>query len=614
MELSIKGLLGIDSLSLVFKTLINIIVGVNEAGKSSIRDAIKLCLTGTARNLVTHNEQAALIRDGAKAAEVNISLPSGKITLKKTPRTPRTADGPVPVKKEDREMAAIACDPLLFLSLPEKIRREIIFRMIPGLNLSQEDIGSRLAGLLSAEDPKQPLKELEKLAVGKLAGIAASEGFKAAEIEAVARRREAKAVLKDAKVEEPKQMVMVGDTEFILPDYKEAELIKGLERLQKSRDDLLQKKGKAAGEYEAEMDKLPELQKELAALDAHPLKPPEPGEIKQLQSAIDAKRPTVEDFQKQIGIMESYNAPKSFPAICPAFSGFEIPCGKARQEAVAGKKAEAPSRIEKVRGFLKIQQEEMERLEKDLQEAQAKAHYPQKRQDLAEKIDNLRAQATIKVQLDEEIAVLDAAIKNAQELLGAVRSFCKEKDAFDAAAVKLSTADKEALLYDVLAKALAPEGIPSRMISEALAPMNDLLQLAAVHLFPGRTLILNKDLGIELSGKPYVILSKSAKFRVGVAFQYALAKLAGAPLLMIDEADILDAQNRGKLINFARSIKKDFYKILVFATSDCARASQSPDIQVWVLSQGKIEPLNQGFTFKAGKIIPDEEAAQKMAA
>jgi len=101
---------------------------------------------------------------------------------------------------------------------------------------------------------------------------------------------------------------------------------------------------------------------------------------------------------------------------------------------------------------------------------------------------------------------------------------------------------------------------------------------------------------------------------VGVAFQYALAKLAGARLLMIDEADILDAQNRAQLIGFLLETQPEFDTILVFATSDHARASLNPDIQLWVLLDGKIYPLNKGFRFKDGKIIPEAEAMEKEAA
>jgi DNA repair exonuclease SbcCD ATPase subunit len=212
---------------------------------------------------------------------------------------------------------------------------------------------------------------------------------------------------------------------------------------------------------------------------------------------------------------------------------------------------------------------------------------------LADKVAKLKEQAKERDELDQEITTLNVRLQNGRELLEAVRTFWRQKDEAKAAAEKLAKANKEAAFYDALAKALAPEGILSRLIAAALQPMNGLLQVAAVHLFPGRALILNRDLGIELSGAPYAVLSKSEQFRVGMAFQYALAKMAGARLLLIDEADLLDPQNRGGLVGFLLEVQPEFDFILVFAASDHAEPSPVPEIQVWWLEDGKIKPVNQ---------------------
>jgi hypothetical protein len=194
-------------------------------------------------------------------------------------------------------------------------------------------------------------------------------------------------------------------------------------------------------------------------------------------------------------------------------------------------------------------------------------------------------------QLDQKIAVLDARMKTGYDLLDAVRDFWRKKEAAEAVTAKVAQAEKEITLYDALAKALAPDGIPSQLIGEAISPVNDLLEVASGHLFPGRNLALPEDLNIELSGSPYATLSKSTKFRVGVAFQYGLAKLAGARLLMIDEADILDPSNRTALIDFLLEIQPDFDTIIIFATSQEAKPSPIPEIKIWWLESGRIGPV-----------------------
>ena len=67
--------------------------------------------------------------------------------------------------------------------------------------------------------------------------------------------------------------------------------------------------------------------------------------------------------------------------------------------------------------------------------------------------------------------------------------------------------------------------------------------------------------------------------------------LAGARLLMIDEADILDPVNRAQLIDLLLAVRQDFDIILVFATSDEAKPSLVPEIQVWWLEEGRIIPV-----------------------
>lgn len=347
MEISIKDILGIESLSLNLKAPISIIVGKNEAGKSSIRDAIQWCLTGTARGRKTHNEQADLIRNGAKSAEVNITQTSGVITRKKTPKSAPAVVGSVP---KDEVMSAICCDPLTFLSFPENMRREIFFRLIPGLNPNRKDIVGRLICRLPEEISEEAICD----SVGDLAKLAAALGFKEAENEAITRRRIAKALIKEAgNLEDPKQKATIGDKEYILPDFQEAQVIEGLANLQESRDELLQRRGKAIGN----MDDLPKLEKELADLEANPIEPPKSGEVERLQAALEVSRRSLADLQKQVDSLGPGKAPKFFPVVCPVFQGFEIACPKARGIAVQGQKAADPVKAEKLQGFLKNETE-----------------------------------------------------------------------------------------------------------------------------------------------------------------------------------------------------------------------------------------------------------------
>jgi len=592
--IDIKNFLALKQVILNLQAPINIIAGANEAGKSSIRDAIQWCLTGQARGLKTHEQQAYLIREGAKAAEVTITLADGQaIVRKKTPKTPASIIGPVP---DDQIMASIICDPLTFLSLPDDKRREILFQLIPGLNPDPGKIKEIFIGqMLKAHGSVYECPDPEGF--HNLALMAASQGFKAAETEAITRRRIAKRARDEAKVEDPEARAIIGDREFVLPDIKQADVEAGLSALRVERDKLLQKRGKV----EAQTDKVPEMEQELGALVSNPVEPPDPSEIDEWQSALEINRPILDDLQKQVDGLASGKAPRFYPGNCPAFSEhLEVPCPSNGQVAIKGMEAPDPAKVKKLKDDMQDQQQQVVRLETGLKEAQAKqtayADYTKKRQELADKIAKFkehREQTTATAHLDEEIALLDARMKVGYDLLDAVREFWRQKEAAEAAQAKITEAEKEIVLYDSLAKALAPDGIPSQLIAEALEPFNKRLYMASSYLFPEYEdcpLVLTQDLEVYRQS-PYACLSKSARYRAGICFQYVLATLAGARLLMIDEADILDPVNRAQLIDFLLAVRQDFDTILVFATSNEAQPSQVPEIQVWWLEEGKIAPV-----------------------
>lgn len=194
--------------------------------------------------------------------------------------------------------------------------------------------------------------------------------------------------------------------------------------------------------------------------------------------------------------------------------------------------------------------------------------------------------------LDRLIEVQENVIEEKQLLLARIASYREALEASQKAEKEVAGLQDKVDFIDALVKALEPGGIPSQMILEALEGLNGYLAEAAAYLFPDRTLQVNGNLGIDLEGTPYTTLSKSAKFRVGVAFQYALARLAGARVLMIDEADILDHIGRVELINFLMTQLYNFDQMLVFFTAD--HPVLSPVADNWWLENGVIEKVTTG--------------------
>jgi len=547
--IAIRNFLALSQVTLELQAPINLIIGGNEHGKSSIRDALQVALTGQSRGLRTHEQQASFIREGAKAADIKITLADGQapITWHKTPKVAATRTGPVP---DDAVMATILSDPLHFLSLEDKARREGLFRLLPGLSPNRDEIHRRLAKLPEIE----ALFELEEvfeasaknqamsLNILNLCNMAAQGTFKDAETEAITRRIVGKRLVKEFTVQEPEPKVTIGGVLRILPDIQATDVEAGLTTIRAERDKLQQKRGKV----EAQADKLPELEASLVSLEASPPEPPDPDRpVEDFVKALEINRGILEKCRAKVAAMTEGSDPKAFPDTCPVHN---VECPSSRKVAVKGTKPQDvdPKVLEKAQADLKEQEKEVGLIEADLKTAQATQgafdSYTQTHQALVDKIAKLKeaqTQAQDTATIDEQITALDLRMKTGYELLDAVREFWRKKDAADQAQAKITAAEKEIALYDALAKALAPDGIPSQLIAEALGPVNERLAFASGYLFPDiddrAPLHLNGDLEVCRGITPYALLSKSARYRAGIAFQVVLAQLSNARLLLIDE-------------------------------------------------------------------------------
>lgn len=580
-HISAKGFLAFRFLELDLQAPINFFIGLNESGKSSIRDMVLWALTGQARGLKTHQEQALLIREGDKAAEVVLTYADeSTITRRKTLKSPPTSDGEAP---QDAVLAAILCDPFTFFSYPEAQRRELLFRLVPGLNPSPEDIALKLR--IFAPDPNYSLSGL--------ATLAATKGFPTAETEAITKRREAKRLRDSLQVNVPASIFSIPGEEgeeaktFDLSTLPLATIEKELTQVRQERDGLIKQKGKLEGDQ----TKLANLETELEALVIPDV--PREGLIEELHLALDEHRPTLDQLTVECSTLEQGAPAQLFPETCPVHN---VPCGSAGLVAIPAVDPSDPEMAAKVRAEHQALGQKINDLwaqvkaAKAGQEAHDKALARQETltQQIAKIKEDWQTPAEGGASLAQQIERLDGRVTVGEQVLEAAKDYQHQKEAAEAAEAKINEVEQEIGFYHAMAHALAADGIPSQMLSEALGPINKLLSYVCEFLFPCRPLFLTKDLEIVLDGTPLSVLSKSARFRAGVAFQYILAKLSGSRLLMIDEADILDPHNREEFTDFLLKIAPDFDNIFVFATSEHAASSPIPEIQIWWVKDGQV--------------------------
>jgi len=123
--------------------------------------------------------------------------------------------------------------------------------------------------------------------------------------------------------------------------------------------------------------------------------------------------------------------------------------------------------------------------------------------------------------------------------------------------------------WDKIASALAPDGIPSEMLGEALKPINDRITASVAALnFPGKVHISSDMTIMEDDGKLYSLSSKATRLLIDSMIAEAISHVAGIKFFMVDEFDLLDMQSRSNYLNWLIELanNKEIDTAIIFGT------------------------------------------------
>lgn len=115
--------------------------------------------------------------------------------------------------------------------------------------------------------------------------------------------------------------------------------------------------------------------------------------------------------------------------------------------------------------------------------------------------------------------------------------------------------------WDKIASALAPDGIPGKMLHAALDPIN--ARLAESSAATGwKLVVINPDMSISYEDRSYGLSSASAKWRANVMIAEAVSHVADIKFLMADEFDLLDLPSRSACLKWFLSLARSGEMIL----------------------------------------------------
>jgi len=602
---------------------INFFAGHNNAGKTSILAAIEWALTGRCIWTDKAGRGAAdLVRQGEKQAAVALDVEGLGVVVRSLPphslqveRASGVNEGQAAIYNYlgvDESRLQVAFNAGAFLAMSQAEQRAFLFSAY-GLSWTAEQVAAELARWLA--EKKYSDEEAQRLAAKARgyypAGVASGpEIFEAMEKRAKEERRELKKYKQ--QIESALDEIKAASLNQVPPEGLE-DLKNRLAGMKKRRDEMLKACGasrEAQARRQALEERIAQAEKKTAGARARAESlaaeleglggpgeasgtPNSAGEEEELQEKVDAAGRAVAAAKSKLeAIDKAGQALTSKDRRCPLAPGL-LQCGLTEDQldavliSLRREHKITSQELERQKAALKEATEKLAAVRKSQEESQARARrvlliqgelntQKQLAEALEASIAGLRKEMASLPEEDqgllEDLDQLEAAICRAESALaqhGEAEALAGRKAALER---DFETLDAEVADLEVLVKALGPDGLRRDLLAGILegfvGRVNDRLGRLTegayqVSLAPDMAILCRANGGPLL---PLKLLSKSEQLRVGIAVSEALSAAAGLRFIAIDEADMLDQENRDLLAGMLLDTADEFDQVLVFTT------------------------------------------------
>lgn len=526
-KIEVANVAGLARADINLSTPVLLVAGANMAGKSSLKDAISMAMTGVPARVSKKKDLDQMVHDGAKKGRATIY--SGEEVLGQFTLPKGEFAGP---EIKNAEWLTLMIDPAKFSAMSSDERRTALFKITgcsAGMKAIEPLLAKRSLDMTMFEEVKPMLRS----------------GFPAAEKFAQDKAREAKGAWKATTGEQWGSDKAEGwEPEAITATVEQADLDAATQALAAIDQDLAEAQ-QTLGQRKAERDAAAGRQQRIAELT----------ELAGLTERRQAK--LTEDEKRAAEWGEKLSIAKHAASGQRNANHQNCPCCSALLEVQADgtliaavddvvqveDAAELARRVTEYEGYLASAQRAVENSKRDLQQSK----------DAAAKLEEL--------QQAEAAAPSDEALANAQELINDLRqqraaAYAKQQalqEAIDAVAgrskmIKQAAGwHREVTNWLAIAEAMSPEGIPADLLSQALAPINQSLSVLAG--MAGWPLVeISRDIEVTSQGRPYGLISESEKWRADTLLALAIAQITELRLVVLDRFDVLEPKARGQVI------------------------------------------------------------------
>lgn len=190
--------------------------------------------------------------------------------------------------------------------------------------------------------------------------------------------------------------------------------------------------------------------------------------------------------------------------------------------------------------------------------------------------------------LEKQIAELEERITKGQGVLAEASAYEQKLEAYRSASTRRERLEAGREAADTLAKWMGPSGVQAKMSAGKLGPFVEAINATLgkfgyscsleMEPFSLRVCRVGTDSPVQLELDS---LSESEKWRWSLAFQAAVAKVSGLNLVVCDGADILVGANRGALIKAV--LGAGIEQVFILASVE-AKGALPPEVTVFDLA------------------------------
>lgn len=565
-QVVISNVLGLARADIVCTAPVVIVAGNNEAGKSTLSDAISMAILGTPRRVKLKKELGQLLHDSAEKGRVTLMAGGDVMGDFKLPGGAHICE----LEARHKAFVEFVLDPALFARQDEKDRRATLFK----LTNCKASPDATAAMLIKRGISEELANEVKPMLRG---------GFPAAAKEAAENATKAKGAWRAVTGENWGSDKANGwEPEAPAFEVDQADLAAAQKELATLNQDL-QDGNQTLGATKAALAEAGTLQQQIDTLT----------ELAGLEQRRATKLATDEtDLAEwtrkynEAHAQDDASAPSNpAPAhSCPHCEGLlVIENGQIKampEQTSAVDPAEARKRAAEYRGYRDSAQRSVDNSKRDLREAQdagAKAAA------LAEKLANAPTQEM----LDNADAALTELRQQRDSLAAKVTALTEAQQAAAQRSGLITRAaayHKEITEWLQVAEALGPNGIPAQILASAITPVNDALAVLA-RMAKWKPVVIGNDMEITCGGRLYGLMSESAKWRADTLIALAIAQISELKFAVLDRFDVLDIPGRLQLLGMLCELGriKAMDTVFMCGTMKAIPAKLPPEaIGIWV--------------------------------